>query len=160
MISQDYYVVVAVVFLYLVILWINELTPRTCALKKPFHNFLFFPPSLSFCTSWSCFSPPAFLPHAYHTYLQQCQFYGVITLLVCIFWFSPFPFVKVHCVRRLPCVYLCSFPPPLSLLLGSVITALDSSSDGKCFSIPLSPSLPLNLHLSLFLTKQITSWLL
>lgn len=79
----------------------------------------------------------------------------------CVYFsFSPFSFVKVHCEWLLPCVYLCSIPPPLSLHLSSVITALDSSSDGKCFSIPLSPSLPLNLHLSLFLTKQITSWLL
>lgn len=71
-----------------------------------------------------------------------------------------FAFVKVHCVRSLLGVYLGSFPPPLLQRLSSIITALDSSSDGKCFSIPCSPSLPLNLHLSLSRSKQITSWLL
>lgn len=99
-----------------------------------------------------------FLLHAYDTYLQQCQFYGVIT---CVYLsLSPYPFVKALYAQLFSCVYLQSFPPPLSLRLSSVITALDSSSDGKCFSIPLSPSLSLNRHRSLSLTKQITSWLL
>lgn len=54
---------------------------------------------------------PAFLPHAYHTYLQQCQFYGVVTLLVCTFHSHLFHFVKVHCVWLFSCVYLRSFLP-------------------------------------------------
>lgn len=60
-------------------------------------------------------------------------------------------FVRAHCVRFLAwCVYLCSLPPTLLLSLSlslsqhltSIITALDSSNDGKCFSIPCSPSTP------------------
>lgn len=114
------------------------------------HNF-YLPLPLSFCTSWQRFFLCLY-SSCLQIYLQQCQFYGVITSLV-YFSFSPFLFLKVHCVRF-------SFPPPLLLCLSSVITALDSSSDGKCFSIPRSPSLPLILHLSLSFTKQITSWLL
>lgn len=48
------------------------------------------------------------------------------------------PSLKAHGVLLLSRVCLCCFPPPL----GPVITALDSSSDGKCFSIPRSPSTP------------------
>lgn len=134
-------------------------SPPACSQEKPLHNFSLFPHLCHFVL-WGA----AFLPHAYCTYLQQCQFYGVITSLVCVFSILTFFFffVRVHCVRLSPRVYLCSLPPPLSLRLSSVITALDSSSDGKCFSIRLSPASPPppNLHLSPVLTKQMMSWLL
>lgn len=82
---------------------------------------------------------------------QQCQFDGVATLLVCIFYpLSPFPFVNGTLCAALfsyvPPLFSSTPPPPLRLT--SIITALDSSSDGKCFSIPLSPSLSLNLRRS------------
>lgn len=144
-------------------LWTNEITPpkNTHLQRKPFSQVFLSLYLCHFALSGAPTPPPPFFrTPAYYTYLQQCHFYGVITLLVCVSHSHLFPFEKVHCVQLFSCVYLCSFPPPLLLRLTSVITALDSSSDGKCFSIPLSPSLSLNLHHSLFLTKQITSWLL
>lgn len=107
-------------------------------------NFTTLP--LSFCTQ---FSLPLFLMPL--TLICNSAYFMGSSLVY--FSFSPFLFLKVHCVRL-------SLPPPLLLCLSSVITALDSSSDGKCFSIPCSPSLPLILHLFLSFTKQITSWLL
>lgn len=49
-----------------------------------------------------------------------------------------FPLLIVQHVPFSSRVHRCHFPPPLS----SVIIALDSSSDGKCFSIPFSPPPP------------------
>lgn len=121
---------------------------------------------LSFFHLWHCvLSGAAFLRRLSSAHLLRLIFFFSAVPwgrhFTCMsFSFSPFPFVKVLCVQLFSCVHLRSFPPPLLRHLTSVITALDSSRDGKCFSIPLSPSLSLNLHRSLYLTKQITSWLL
>lgn len=75
--------------------------------------------------------------------------------LLCVFPFWPFSFIKAHCVLLFPCLYLFSFLHSVSFFLSpslsfsSVITALDSSGDGKCLSI-LHHSPLLNLHLSPF----------
>lgn len=71
---------------------------------------------------------------------------GVVEAATC-FPSSPFPGVERVLFRSR--VRRCRFPPPLC----SVIIALDSSRDGKCFSIPRS----LPPHLSPSHTKQITS---
>lgn len=76
------------------------------------------------------------------------------SLYLCVFFILTFSFCKsTLCAALALCVPLL-FPPPHSPRLSSVITALDSSSDGKCFSIPLSPSLSLNLHLSIFFSPS------
>ena len=105
------------------------------------HNFPLFPHLCHFVLCGAFFSSARLL----HLFATVPIWWGHHSTRVCFFFFFHshlFLFVRVHCVRLSPRVYLCSFPPPLSLRLSSVITALDSSSDGKCFSIPLSPSLP------------------
>lgn len=106
--------------------------------NKVFHK-LFCGFYLSFC---------AFLLRGLTTYLQRRQFEGVTPSNECIYHPRLY---RLFCestlceVSRLACgPLLSSSHPPLSLSqhLTSIITALDSSNDGKCFSIPCSPSTP------------------
>lgn len=136
MISQDYFFFFF--FLPLRVSWTNEPPPPPHALKRSL--FTTFLCSLIFVILY--FVELLFFRTPTALICNSANFMGS-SLHSCVFSILTFFFfVRVHCVRLSPLVYLCSLPPPLSLRLSSVITALDSSSDGKCFSIPLSPAFP------------------
>lgn len=114
----------------------NKLTaPCDYKRRNPFHKFLF---PYNVVILYFVQLPFSFLQSArlLHLFATAPILWGHHFTSVC-FSFSSFSFVKVHCVRLFSYEYLCSFPPPLLQRLSSVITALDSSSDGKCFFIPL-----------------------
>lgn len=152
------------------LIWLNDRTFLICPiyLIVPWTNKVHPPPTHTHTQRTFLFSSLDFLELRF-SFLSSARppyLFATVPILwghhftsVC-FSFSSFPFVRVHCVWLPSTASLCSFPPPLLLCLCSIITAVDSSSDGKCFLFPFSPSLSFNLHRSLFLTKQITYWLL
>lgn len=122
--------------------------------RSAFCNFFF----LIFSILFVFFPLPLPLCHTPTPPICNSRTFMGLPLCLCVFFPSHlFLLLMLHCVQLFSRMYLRSFPPPPLLRLTSIITALDSSSDGKCFSIPLSPSLSLNLRRSPF---QITSWLL